>query len=56
MDTINMNSVNRKTSHSHRLLLNLLDKRNLKKNINMLFYQILLSTIHGKYKKVIQKQ
>ena len=32
MDTIFMNSINSKTSGSHRLLLNLSDKTNLKRN------------------------
>ena len=32
MDTIVMNSENSKTSDSHRLLLNLLDKINLKRS------------------------
>ena len=36
-----MNSGNSKTSHPHRLLLNLTDKINL-------LYQILAFTIHGK--------
>ena len=34
MDTIFINSENSKTSEPHRLLLNLADKRNLKKNGN----------------------
>ena len=48
MDTIFMNSENSKTSDPHRLLLNLSDKVNLKKVINILFYQTLAFTIHGK--------
>ena len=48
MDTIFMNSENGKTSDPHRLLLNLSDKINLKKVINMLLYQILAFTIQGK--------
>ena len=51
MDTIFMNSGNSKKSDSHGLLLNLTDKI----VINMLLYQMLAFTIHGKYKKVIQK-
>ena len=43
-----MNSENRKTSDAGTLLLNLLDKMNLKKVINMLLYQPLAFTIHGK--------
>ena len=49
MDAIVMNSENSKTSEPHKLLLNLLDEINLKrKMINMLLYQIVASTIHGK--------
>ena len=47
-DTIFMNSENSKTSDPHSLLLNLSDKVNLKKVINMLLYQTLALTIHGK--------
>ena len=45
MDTIFMNYDNSKRSDPHRLLLNLSDKINL---TNMLLYQILAFTIHGK--------
>ena len=48
MDTIFMNSQNSKTSDLHRLLLNLSDKINLEKVINMLLYQILAFTVCGK--------
>ena len=48
MDTVFTNSENSKTSDSHRLLLNLSDKKNLKEVINMLLYQTLAFTIHGK--------
>ena len=41
MDAIFMNSKNSETSNSHILLLNLLDKINLKGVINMLLYQII---------------
>ena len=57
MDTILMNSKNSKTSEPHRLLLNLLDKKNFKRNdkyvtlSNLSMYYTL-----EKYKKVIQKQ
>ena len=51
MDTIFMNSENSKTSDPHRLLLNLTEKINLKRRINMLLYQTLALTIRGKYKK-----
>ena len=44
MDTVIMNFINCKTSDPHRLLLNLTDKINLKKVINMLPYQILAWT------------
>ena len=51
MDTVFMNSKNRKTSDSHRLLLNRSDKidliRNEKKN-HLVYME--------KYKKVTQKQ
>ena len=50
MDTIFMNSGNNKTFDRHILLLNLSDKKKLKKKtaINMLFYHILSSSIHRK--------
>ena len=48
MDTIFLNSKNSETSDLHRLLLNLSNKINLKRSINMLLYQILAFTIHGK--------
>ena len=43
-----MNFENSKPSDPQKLLLNLSDKTNLKKGTNMLLYQILASTIHGK--------
>ena len=52
MKTIYMNSENSKTSDPHRLLLNLSDKINFKKVINMLLYQI--SASMEKYKKVME--
>ena len=49
MKTIFMNSKNSKTSDPNRLLFNFKDKMDLrKKKINILFYQILAFTIHGK--------
>ena len=54
MYTIFMNSKNFKTCDPHRLLLNLSDKINLKRN--MVLYQVLAYIIHGKYKRVKQKQ
>ena len=48
MDTVFMNFENSKTSDPHRLLLTLSDKINL---INMLLYQTLSFTIHGKIQK-----
>ena len=51
MDSIFMNSGNSKTFDPHRLLLNLSDKANLKQVKNMLLYQILAFTIHGKIYK-----
>ena len=58
MDTISMNSENSKTSDPHRLLLNLSDKINLKRNDKHLLASLNLraSTIQGKLKKVIKKQ
>ena len=52
MDTILMNSENSKISDSHRLLLNLLDKINLKSD-KCVVYQTLAFTIHGKIQKII---
>ena len=43
-----INSKNSKTSDPYKLLSNLTDKINLKRMINMLLYQILAYTIHGK--------
>ena len=43
-----MNSKGFKTSDSHRILLNLTNKINLKKSNNLLLYQIIAFTIHGK--------
>ena len=40
MDTIFMNSKNRKKSEPHKLLLNLADERNLKKAINILHVKL----------------
>ena len=43
-----MNSKNSKTSAPHRLLLNLKAKIDLRKKINILLYQTLTFTVHGK--------
>ena len=43
-----MNSDKSKTSDPHRLLLNLLDKINLKRSDKCAAYQTLAFTIHGK--------
>ena len=43
-----MNSKISKTTDPHKLLVNLSDKKKLKKVINMLIYQILAYTMHGK--------
>ena len=51
MDIIFMNSKNNGTSDPLRLLVNLTNKINLKKVINMLLYQILALTIQGKIQK-----
>ena len=48
MDTIFMNSKDKKTSNPLRLLINLPHKTNLRRDKNMLLYQILISTFHGK--------
>ena len=48
MNTIYMNSENRKTSGPHRLILIFSDKINSKRSENVLLYQILTCTIHGK--------
>ena len=48
MYTIFMNSKNSKTSDPHRLLLKLTNKIDLRRKINVLHYQILAFSIHGK--------
>ena len=48
MDTIIMTSKNCETSDSHRLLPNPTDKTDLRKNLNILPYQILAFTMHWK--------
>ena len=48
MNTIFMNSKNKKTSDPNRLLLNPTDKIDLRRNDISLLYQILAFTIHGK--------
>ena len=48
MNTIIMNSKNSKASDPHRLLLNLANKIDLRRKDNILIYQILSFTIHGK--------
>ena len=54
MDTTFMNSGNSKTYDPHRLLLNLSDKINLKRNNKHVALSNLLLYME-KYKKVIQK-
>ena len=56
MDTKFTNPAISKTSDRHRLLLNLSDKINLKRSDKLLLYQILAFPIHGKTKKIMQKQ
>ena len=51
MDTTLMISENSETPDFHRLLLNLLDKTNSKRSDNLLLYQPLAFTIHGKIQK-----
>ena len=53
MNTMFMNSENIKTSDPQRLLLNLTDKIDLRRKINILLYQILVNLYMEKYKKVI---
>ena len=48
MDTIFMNSENSKTSHPHRLILNLSDKINSKTSDKYVALTNLAFTIHGK--------
>ena len=54
MDTIFKNSKNSRKSDPHRLLLNLTDEINLKRS-DMLLYQTLEFTTHGKIQKVYTK-
>ena len=51
MSAIFMNSKNSKTSDYHRLSLNITSKTVLKEKINILIYQILAFTVHGKKQK-----
>ena len=51
MKAIFMNSENTKTSDTHRLLLNLRDKMDLRKKSSILLYQILVFTMHEKILK-----
>ena len=53
MNTIFMNSKNSETSDTHKLLINFIDKINLKEMINKLLCQILALPYMEKYKKVI---
>ena len=55
MDAIFITSKNSKTSGRNRLLLNLLEKIDLKISDNMLLCQILAYTINGKIKKSYTK-
>ena len=48
MDIIFTNSENSKTSDPQRLLLNVLDKTNLRRMLNNLLYQIVAFTIYRK--------
>ena len=49
MDTIFMNSGDSRISVPHRLLLNLLDKTNLKRKDKSVALSNLSITVHGKY-------
>ena len=55
MDAVFINSKNSKNSDSHRLLLNLLEKLNLKRSDRYLSLSD-LSIYMKKYKKVMHKQ
>ena len=48
MNTIFMNSENRKIPDPHRLSVNLTDKVDWRRKINTLLYQILVFIMHGK--------
>ena len=48
MDTTFMNSKNSRNSEYHVLLLKLTDKLDLKRGQKVLFYQIVVFSIHGK--------
>ena len=48
MDTIFMTSENSRTSEYHGLVLKLTDGLDLRGGQNLLLYQILVFTIHGK--------
>ena len=48
MDAIFMNPENNKTSDRHVLILNLTDKRDLKRGERVVLYQILVFITHGK--------
>ena len=50
MGTIFITSENSKISETFRLLLNLANKKTQREVINMLLYQILACTTHGKRK------
>ena len=50
-----MNSKNSKISYPHRVLLNISDKIDLKEVTNMLLYEILAFTKHGKILKSHEK-
>ena len=54
MDTIFMNFENSRTSEYHGLMLKLTHKLSLRRGEKALVYKILVSTIHGKHKKLIQ--
>ena len=57
MDTIFIDSENSETSESHRLLLNLADKINLKRSTNHFALSISQHLLYPeKYKEIIQKQ
>ena len=55
MGNIFMNSENSKTSKSHAIMLYLTDKLDLRRDEQLLLYQILVFTIHEKTEKIIQQ-
>ena len=51
MNTIFTNSKKNRISDPYRLLLDITDKIDLRRKMNILLYQILIFTMHGKIRK-----